>query len=93
MCPKTFEQERVNSRRADFKLLFPAFVPRCRSVQLPSRGTMLYRRLYMMPNDISRTMKMPNQLIFLRYCEKDNNKTTSTAPQTLIVSKLLQSLK
>ena len=30
---------------------------------------------YMMPKDISRTMKMPNQLIFLRYCEKDNNKT------------------
>ena len=29
----------------------------------------------MMPKDISRTMKMPNQLIFLRYCEKDNNKT------------------
>ena len=36
---------------------------------------MLYRRLYMMPKDISRTMKMPNQPIFLRYCEKDNNKT------------------
>ena len=42
---------------------------------VPSRGTMLYRRLYMMPKDISRTMKMPNQPIFLRYCEKDNNKT------------------
>mgnify|MGYP000736798268 CR=1 FL=1 len=33
-------------------------------LQMPSRGTMLYRRLYMMRNDISRTMKMPKSADF-----------------------------